>query len=169
MINPCLANSALSNGLYIHNYTHLITSSAINERLQVHTLLKQLLHNIMKASKMKRFPLLILMKAFRVVLLDIIIEFGRFKTFLWRGITMHPKQKSLCIYIPSALGRVILNTQKDIMSLFSSFSKLSYLQARTRVTRIACFGRNKICEFAQQDGRKKRTAKRLCVTNVTGL
>ena len=27
---------------------------------------------------------------------------------------------------------------------------------------MACFGRNKICEFAQQDGRKKRTAKRLC-------
>ena len=24
-------------------------------------------------------------------------------------------------------------------------------------------------EFTQQDGRKKRTAKRLCVTNVTGL
>ena len=27
----------------------------------------------------------------------------------------------------------------------------------------------KISEFTQQDGRKKRTAKCLCVTNVTGL
>ena len=26
-----------------------------------------------------------------------------------------------------------------------------------------------ICEFTQQDGKKKRTAKRLCVTNVTVL
>ena len=26
-----------------------------------------------------------------------------------------------------------------------------------------------ISEFTQQDGRKKRTAKHLCVTNVTGL
>ena len=26
-----------------------------------------------------------------------------------------------------------------------------------------------ISEFTQQDGRKKRTAKRLCITNVTGL
>ena len=26
-----------------------------------------------------------------------------------------------------------------------------------------------ISEFTQQDGRKKRTAKRLCMTNVTGL
>ena len=26
-----------------------------------------------------------------------------------------------------------------------------------------------ICEFTQQDGRTKRTAKRLCATNVTGL
>ena len=26
-----------------------------------------------------------------------------------------------------------------------------------------------IREFTQQDGRKKRTAKQLCVTNVTGL
>ena len=26
-----------------------------------------------------------------------------------------------------------------------------------------------ITEFTQQDGRKKRTAKHLCVTNVTGL
>ena len=26
-----------------------------------------------------------------------------------------------------------------------------------------------ISEFTQQDGRKKRTAKQLCVTNVTGL
>ena len=26
-----------------------------------------------------------------------------------------------------------------------------------------------ISEFTQQDGRKNRTAKRLCVTNVTGL
>ena len=26
-----------------------------------------------------------------------------------------------------------------------------------------------ISEFTQRDGRKKRTAKRLCVTNVTGL
>ena len=26
-----------------------------------------------------------------------------------------------------------------------------------------------ISEFTQQDGRKKRTARRLCVTNVTGL
>ena len=28
---------------------------------------------------------------------------------------------------------------------------------------------NKNIEFTQQDGRKKNTAKRLCVTNVTGL
>ena len=30
-------------------------------------------------------------------------------------------------------------------------------------------GRVYISEFTQQDGRKKRTAKRLCVSNVTGL
>ena len=28
---------------------------------------------------------------------------------------------------------------------------------------------NRVNEFTQQDGGKKRTAKRLCVTNVTGL
>jgi len=35
--------------------------------------------------------------------------------------------------------------------------------------RFSLEGRRNNSEFTQQDGRKKRTAKHLCVTNVTGL
>lgn len=162
MINSCLANSALSNGLHIHNYTHLI-ASAINECLQVHTLSKQLLHNIMKASEDEKVPFTYFNESFQGCTLRYNYRkwcnFGRFKTFLWRGITMHPKQKSLCFYIPSALYRqgYFEHPERYHVTVFEFLEIKLFIGQNKDDIRMACFGRNKICEFAQQDGRKKRT------------
>ena len=41
-----LVSGKLSKCLYIHSYTHLITSSALNECLLVHNFPKQLLHRM---------------------------------------------------------------------------------------------------------------------------
>ena len=43
-VNSCLANSP--ECLYIHSYTHLITSSELNECLLVHNFIKKMLHRM---------------------------------------------------------------------------------------------------------------------------
>ena len=45
-VNDKLVSGKLSKCLYVHSYTHLITSSAHNECLLVHNFPKQLLHRM---------------------------------------------------------------------------------------------------------------------------
>jgi len=50
-----------------------------------------------------------------------------------------------------------------------ALSRLCHTQMFCRPRLSVVLLRKDTNEFTQQEGRKKRTAKRLCVTNVTGL
>ena len=49
------------------------------------------------------------------------------------------------------------------------YNSLPLRSDRNQTTKMTKYFGPNISEFTQQDGRKKRTAKQLCVTNVTRL
>ena len=147
MINSCLANSALSNGLYIHNYTHLITSSAIKERLQFHTLSKQLL-KAHESEQDEKVPFTYLNESFQGCTLRYNYRIRGIQDFFVEG-NNDASKIEIPLYLHSICFRqgYFEHPERYHVTVFELL-EIKLFIGQNKGDKMACFGRNKICEFA---------------------